>query len=398
MRKVGVCCFDDPSVLGHGWASVAGGETLRVNGFGELRSDVLWVLNINFRDLTKIGLNKTNHLYDEQYFRISLRQLSLELGLSSDPDKFVRNASEILDRVARLGFEMLGVDVDNPGYRYSNLVGDKHMPDFCRKKPQGPLSASILDATRQSTQENQAIVGRYAPSGSTAQGFIFPRGSYGRWMLSQQIPSCTSWTEFKMSGIETVIGSDEGAIIRGTAHVVEKLMTHAEKNALFLKVNVESMDRSQRPYCTFGAGANYPRTWATLPEVLSLLRYAKVRISEGFMTPLRDNPLASKIDLDINEVSFARGVLLENLWIALASPVGTGMSKKQTPVGAYLRAYDRAVCQKSAQVFEDYQFPVGSYGVGRVMVYLRAGEIPHASELALQNNMMPTISILQGRK
>jgi hypothetical protein len=113
------------------------------------------------------------------------------------------------------------------------------------------------------------------------------------------------------------------------------------------------------------------------------------------MTPLRDNPIADKIQLDINEMSYSRSLLLENLWIALANPVST--TKRQTPVGAYMRAYDRSVCQKVAEIFESYSYPVGSFGVGRVMVYLRAGEIPHATELALESGIIPSISLLQGR-
>ncbi|MFK4132035.1 hypothetical protein ACI2KR_07030 [Pseudomonas luteola] len=395
MRKVGVCIFDDPTQVGYGFASVAGEPAKRVNGYGELRTDVLWVINLKIKDTTKLGLNRSNHIYDEQYFRISLKQIGLELGLSSDPEAFCRSASEILNRVAVLGYEMLGVSIDNPGYRYQVLVADKYMPDFCRKKPTGPLSASIMDATRQSTQENQAMLGRHAPAGSTAQAFIFPRGSYGRWILSQPIPSCENWKPFSLSGSETIVGCDEGSEIRGTKHVIERLMKHGETNAMFLNVKVESVDRFQRPFSTFGSGANYPRAWATLPEVLSLLRYSKLSIHGGFMTPLRENPIAEKIDLDINEISYARSLLIENLWVAIANPVST--TKRQTPLGAYLRAYDRSVCQKAAEVFESYQYAVGSFGIGRVMVYLRAGEITHASNLALENGLMPTLSILHGR-
>lgn len=395
MRKVGVCCFDDPKVPGYGWASVSGSQAIRINGYGELRSDVLWVLNINLKDMSKLGLNRTNHLYDEQYFRISLRQLSQELGLLDDPAAFVVFASEIFDRVAKLGNENLGVSIDNPGYRYMTLIADRHMPDFNRKKPVGPFSASILDAVRQSTQENQAMMGRYAPAGSTAQSFVFPRGAYGRWMLSQPIPSCEGWREFKLSGTETIIGNDEGAEIRGTKHVIEKLKGFGENNALFLRVNVMATNRFNRPFCTFGSGANYPRMWATLPEVLELVKFCKISLSDGFMTPLRSNPVADKVDMDVDEISYSRSLLIENLWVSISNPVST--TKRQTAVGAYLRAYDRAACLKMAELFESYQYSVGSFGVGRVMVYLRSGEINHATELALQGGMLPSVSLLRGR-
>jgi hypothetical protein len=395
MRKVGVCIFDDPTQCAYGWASIAGEVSRRINGYGELRTDVLWVLNLNWKTMNTMGLNRSNHLYDEQFFRISLRQIGFELGMNEDPEKFATSVSEVLNRVAVLGLETLGVNIDNPGYRYTSLVADKHLPDFCRKKPMGPMSASIMDATRQATQENQAHLGRQAPHGSSIQGFSFPRGSYGRWMLSQPIPSCERWKEFSLGGSETLIGVDEGHEIRGTKAVLERLMKQGESNALFLSVNVQSVDRFYRPFSTFGAGSNYPRAWATLPEVLSLSRYAKLSVSGGFMTPLRANPIADKIQMDINEMSYSRGLLLENLWIAIANPVST--TKRQTPLGAYMRSYDRSVCQKVAEIFESYSYPVGSFGVGRVMVYLRAGEIPSATELALENGIIPSISLLQGR-
>lgn len=395
MRKVGVCIFDDPTQVGYGWASIAGESAKRINGYGELRTDVLWVLNLSWKSMNILGLNRANHLYDEQFFRISLRQIGSELGISDDPEVFARNVSEILNRVASLGLDTLGISIDNPGYRYTTLIADRHLPDFCRKKPVGASAAAIMDATRQSTQENQAHLGRKAPHGSTVQAFSFPRGSYGRWMLSQPIPSCEHWKEFSLGGAETIIGMDEGHEIRGTKAVIERLLKQGEQNALFLNVNVHSVDRFFRPFSTFGAGSNYPRSWATLPEVLSLSRYAKISVTGGFMTPLRSNPIAEKVQLDINETSYSRSLLLENLWVALANQVST--TKRHTPMGAYMRAYDRSVCQKAAEIFESYSYPVGSFGVGRVMVYLRAGEIAHASELALSNGIIPSISILQGR-
>lgn len=395
MRKVGVCYFDDPKTPGYGWSSVAGAPAQRVNGHGELRSDVLWVLNIKLTDLTRLGLNRTNHLYDEQYFRIALKQLAQELGLTDDPETFVQYSSEILDRVARLGKDGLGVSIDNPGYRYMTLISDRHMPDFNKKKPVGPFSASILDAVRQSTQENQAMTGRYAPAGSTAQSFVFPRGSYGRWILSQPVPSCDNWREFKLSGSETIIGNDEGAEIKGTKHVLERLKIYGEENALFMRVNVMSSNKSNRNFATFGAGANYPRMWATLPEVLELVKYSRISISNGFMTPLRENPFSKLINMEVDEISYSRSLLIENLWVSLATNIST--TKRPTPIGAYLRAYDRATCLKMAEIFEGYTYCVGSFGVGRVIVYLRAGEINHATDLAIQHGMLPTTSLLRGR-
>lgn len=391
MPAIGAVWFDDPKTATTGWAS-KGGDAERIKGIGNLSTDTLWITNVGYKHYRSLNLTQSPHIYDSQYLRSSIMHIAKEFGLEDNPEKLVKVSAKIFNRVVGFGGEYFGINPDTPVYRYVNLVADSVTPAFMRKTPKGKYESELLEAFKQATQQNQGMTASKRPFGSTAHNFYFPRSAYAKWLLASDVPIGSSWTEIKKKNIDTVFGHVEGTAVKGSKAVIERLMELGEKNSVFLRVAILHTDSFYRSFATFSTGANYPRRWATLPEVLTLSRFCKISISGGFMTQSGKLPLEDKLAMvPDNEFSYSRGLFLENLWVSLATPIyGTSF----TPVGAYLRAYDRMACLSVAESFASSSFVVGSYGTGRVTAFLRNGEDRIAGEIALKNGVFPPLSVL----
>lgn len=389
--KIGVCWFDDPKVAENGWSSEGGDAAKRISGINDLRTDIVWISNIEWRTYKSLNLTNLPYFRDAQFMRISLDILGKELGLTEDVPVMVERIAEIFSRTVRLGYNRFGVIPKEEGYRYQKLLVSHVMPEFAKSRPAGKFMDEIEQACMEATQANQAMTGGQRPKGSQAYSFSFPRSAYTKWLLSQPVPSSNEWKRMK---INTEFGVVNGEMIKGTKAVLDKLMKLSDKFACLLKVHVVQMDSMYRDFATFGAGSGSPRNWATLPEVLAMSAYARVAITDGFMADIGYIPENLRTGINGDEFSFSRGLLVENQWVSLATPTD---GKIATPIGAYLRAYDRIACNKAAAKFSMNRFTVGSYGTGRVTVYVKKGEEDYAAKVALQVGLMPPLSMLKGR-
>ncbi|MND11579.1 hypothetical protein D3C87_351490 [compost metagenome] len=391
---IGVCLFDDLSQAKGGWSSVNGSQATRISSMSELRSDIFWVTNLDYVSHRKLNLNKTPNIFDAQYFRSSLKLIASENGLLTNPTGLVEFASAVFSRIVDIGNKEMGISLDEPSYRYFTTVASAITPAFMRKRPECDNQLDLMNGIKQSTQANQAMSGQKVAKGSSIKDFSFPRGAYARWLLSLPYPGASPWEEIKKAGSETILGVEDGVQIRGTISVLEKLKEWGKDHAVLLRVAVLGMDPFFKPFASFGVGVKYPRRWATLPEILNMSRYCKISLSGGYRTRLAKLDLLGDIDLESNEYSYSRGLFLENLWVSLANPMHS--NEVYTAVGAYMRAYDRIACQRVAETFAEHQFRIGSFGSGRVMVYVSKPEEQIAGELALSAGMNPPFEMIRG--
>lgn len=388
--RIGACLFDDTRGAGNAWCSISGEKPFRVSSFSELRADVLWVTNLDYKVYRKLNLTKMPNIYDSQYFRTSLKLISVEAGLAESPKEACQFISKIINRVYELGYKYFGEDLSEPGYRYMTTLSSRCMPEFVRKKISSSHWFEINDAVRQSTQSNQAIVGEGIPAGTKAYVVTLPRTAHANWLLSQRYPSGDKWIVVKSQNNEATFGFEDGTILKGTKAVIENLSAHSEKHgAMFLRVMVHSIDSNHKSFATFAAGSNYPRRWASLPEIIDMARYSKLSIQGGYLTGWATLDFKDLVN-DKFEFSFSRGLFLENLWCGLAGSI----NDQNSAVGAYMRAYDRIVCGRYAEILSGYNFKVGSYGTGRLVIYLRPGDFDFAAEACAKNGLNPPIQII----
>lgn len=395
--KIGVCCFEDDRDPEGGWASIDGSEATWVAGPQDLDSEVLWVTNLPYLTHRKLNLAAEGNVFDTQYFRTQIANIGVEMGIDHDLKALAEFCSMTFQRVHRLGKEHLDIDLSSPGYRYHKTASYSLIPDFARQQPTGTSTADILDAIKHSTQANQAMSGVQRPKGAQSVSLTFPRHSYGKWLLSLPLPSEQRWTVVKQRENSTKFGVENGKALRNTATVIDRLNTIGEKNALFLRVTVHSMDKFYKGFASFSAGEKYTRRWATLPEILELARYAKLSINGGYSCKLSTSPLVPEEIFGESDMSYARGLLIENAWSALACPITTQEGPRQTMLSAYLRAYDRIACGRAAAQLASEGFIVGSYSMGRVVIFLRPGEASRAAKKALEIGLMPPIGFLNSK-
>lgn len=394
-KYVGVCVFDDNTGIGPGWASVGGAKARRISHFSELPQNVAWVTNLNYRMFTKLNLNKMPNVFDEQYFRSSIKNISEESGVIGDGEEAAIYCSAILQNTYKETCKALGVD-DLPFHPYRFYVGlsGKVVPKSVRRSPSHASGFAIQEVMKGATQQNQAMFGVRAPSGSKACPLTVPRANYFSWIMRQRLPSCEGWKKVKDDEVKALFGTQHGKKVRGTDAVINNLLDMADSNALFLSVVVRTVDPFYRDFATFGSGANYQRQYATLPEILNLARFSTLEIGGGYKCGYLSND--DKINIDVtNMFRYSRGLALENIYAALANPVKISGKESASGLSAYLRAYDRIMCQRHAEVVAKNGFTIGSFGTGKIIVYSQESESDLLLEACKEAKLMPP-AVLHG--
>jgi hypothetical protein len=385
--SMGVCIFDDTKSARDGWASVNGEAAQRITGYHELPSDTMWVTNLDFLDFKALNLLRLKHLTQSQYFRTSIKMLQSEFGIV-EPKDLARFLSQVFSRVARLGDIHLGVDPMKFNYRYTQAISSKIDIPSLHALPRGLNPNEVQLIIDHATQENQAMTGIKKPERSSAVAFSYPRFSYARWLLSLPYPTDLTWKKDNLHK-EWKIGVREGRAWKANADFIRMMENYTQKNqkSVFLRISVMSQEPTHRSFATFGAGSKSPRVWATYPEVLELMRYSELMVYDSASVGsglLKDTPC---VDNKLYNNCLSAGLFMENYYCALLAPI----DKRNTALGAYMRAYDRMACGRAAEAFHNQGFVVGSYSSGRIIVLLREGEKERAEKLALKIGLVPPI-------
>ena len=391
MNSLGVCIFDNPDAPQDGYISIDGADAVKIRGANELSNNVLWVTNLNFNQFKRERFYQNSNMKDNQYFRTSLDIMQKELGVvNSDPAVKAQMLSAIGSRIVSLSNKLLGTNLyeSHKEYRFSNEIKNAIFPDELKGYESLELIPIVKEASRHATQNHQAMSGSHIPRGSTTYGFYFPRTEYARYLMKLPMPCKNDWREITFKSRQFEIGTFEGKKIKGTDEAIATLMKLSESRAIMLKIEVNYMDPFYAKFGTFSAGLKEVRSWATLPEVIELSRYARISVFAGISCSIgRLNVLDAVLNEIEIEFSYSRGILLENAWVALS--IGYG-DMRSNFLSAYIRAYDRIVCGKAAASFAD-KFVVGSYGTGRVTLYLNSGDVEAANNLAESLGLMKSL-------
>ncbi len=385
--SVGVCIFDDPRSPQGGFSSIDGAKPTYVSGYHELSPQTLWVTNLEFPVFKELNLLRIRHLAQAQYFRTSIKMLQTECGISDGRD-LSQYLSKMFSRVARLGHEYFGANAQDYNYRFHQALSDRiHIPGTT--EPVVGIDPNVAQLiVDHCTQENQAMSGIKRPDKSIPVSFLFPRDAFAQWLLARQYPIGNAWKNDGFSK-ELTLGTRDGLKLARTDSFIKRCGDYIRNNnrAMFFRINVVSHEISHRAFATFGVGSREPRTWATWPELLEMLSYSVVTICESYSTQagsIRDYIPSFCFE---DGQGLSEGLLLENLYVSIGSPI----NRKNTALGAYMRAYDRAACARAASKFHNAGFVVGSYSSGRVVALISRAQIERASELALNLGMLPPL-------
>lgn len=385
--SVGVCIFDDPRSPQGGFASLDGRESNYVSGYHELSQDTLWVTNLEFPVFKELNLLRLRYLAQAQYFRTSIRLLQAELGLR-DARHASQTLSAMFHRVVNLGYAYMGAVHTDFNYRYHQALGQKLDIPGMMEMPQGIDPNMIQLVIDHATQENQAMAGVKRPDRSSPVPILFPRDAFGQWLFSRSYPVGNT---YRNDGInkEYTIGTRDGKKTAVTEPFLRKLAAYAKTHsrAMFFRIAMISQESSHRAFASFGSGSKDQRVWVSWPELVELAEYSVMTVFESVSTEA--GQIRDYLPSFVNGTGFgfSEGLFFENLYAALASPV----NRKNTALGAWLRAYDRMACQKAAEIFHRHGFTVGSYSSGRVVLMLTQAQRDKAAKVALSNGMLPPI-------
>jgi len=389
MEAIGVALFVDGKRPGDGYACDQDGVR-EIGGTHELSTDTLWITNIRPYDFIQGGFGQLRHLRSSNFFRTDIGYLIREWGLEGDLSEaatylrevFNRSLSVILDRNpvspsdSRTGLRQSLTEIIVPENISESLLDN----------------AQLSDAVFQSIQYNQGRTGQSrVPAGSKICSFIVPRSVLASHLLSLPLPSPGKWAPVTFKSGVLRLGRANGRTVGDSQSedAWQRLLDMADSKFFVLDIDVRETDRRMADHKSFGVGDRTSRHYATAEEVAEMSSYAVVDVRGGYCCDRSESPLAHPDMPD--EFSISRALANEIYWLAVAS---NKSKSTPSPWAAYLRSVERIILGRAADCFTKKGFVVGSYGTGRVNVFLRSAEHQKASELALKLGLLPPYSYL----
>lgn len=389
MSKIGIALFADPKRPSDGYAC-EDGESTEIGGTHELSTDVLWVTNIRPYDFIQGGYGQLRHLRSSNFFRIDLGYLIREWGLEGDLSEAAEYLFVVLNRALFVIQDRNPVEPRDARIGIRNALSEIIVPDSITEPLMGNLE--INTAVAQSIQYNQgrASASRI-PAGSKIHSFVVPRSALASFLMSRRLPSSKGWQPITIKAGVLRIGSANGRSANdpSSEESFNKMLELADKKSFFLDIDVREIDRRFANHKSFGVGDRTSRHFACIEEVAEMSSYSIVDVRGGWICDKYEEPLPYPDMPD--EFSAGRSVANEIYSLAIASNKD---ANKPSPWTAYLRCAERIVLGRAADQFARHGFIVGSYGTGRVNVFLRSAEHAKASELALSLGLLPPFSLL----
>lgn len=382
--SIGVVKFDDPSGDGPGWASYDGQQARRINSIGDLETSRAWIVDMGYYAYMNAKLWQIPHIKRMDYLRVKPAALATELRLGGDPREKLETLSAVYSKSASILVDRCGLDLHGVNQSAAHALKQSSFWSVPTEQ-----ADAVAQAVRESTQESQNGAGKTG-AGTGVIGSSFPRSGYAAYLMSLPVPKGPAWNVIKLPASGVRVGINKGQVVKGGEKLLASLAEQVTKTAMFLEVSVLGMPAASAKHSTFGNGANHPRRWATLPEILFMSKYAHLELRSGFGAPLEVEQLP-EYPVD---PSISGGIVSEVMWVARTLPP---TKDGYNPVGAYLRAYDRIACGTAAMHLSSYGYQVASYGTGRVYIYANPQDA-NIDKAFLEAGLLPRPTVKRGAK
>jgi len=389
MDEIGVALFVDSKRPTDGYACDSDGVR-EIGGTHELSTDTLWVTSIRPFDFMKGGFGQLRHLRSSNFFRVDLGYLIREWGLEGDISEAAAYLHEALNRSLGVIMDRNPIDPGTARTGIRQALTEILVPDRINESLLD--DAVVCDAVFQSIQYNQGRTGQARiPAGSKIFSFVVPRSALASHLLSLPLPSSKKWSPVSFKSGVLRLGKANGRTAgdQESEQSWQRLLDACESKFFVLDIDVRETDRRMASYKSFGVGDRTSRHYASAEEVAELSSYAIVDVRGGFGCDKEEGPITHPDMPD--EFSVARSIANEIYLLGVAS---NKSSSSPSPWAAYLRSVERILLGRIADQFTRKGFVVGSYGTGRVNVFLRSSEHQKASELALKLGLLPPYSYL----
>lgn len=377
----GAVVFDDEKRPAAGWASVRGKTAYRIRGTGDLATDVFWWTNLPASTFMLIGGLPATRLKRDDYLRPNMGQLHRELGLLANRMSAARIAeitSEIFDRVMRLASTQYGLprphDLALSDDLYSHII-----------KEDRSITPEIDEALKQAYQAYVQCENAM-PMHSKMVIFRRPRIAHALDVLSTPVPG-EQWEFIEESRlpaegkrIDWLVSQDRPALVR---------------------VSIKRIDHEVAQIISFGGGSKEPRNWISHPELLTLSKFAKIKIDAVFLgNEYTPHPIYKDMYTggQMGPLSTSIGILAENYMVALSTPrsfrkFSKSPEKVTSPRAVWYAASDRFHMLMPALMMHGSGFVVRGYGRGMVILGVQSGALHEARACASAAGLLAPLHV-----
>lgn len=379
----GVVFFDNPECPEQGYASEAGGIVFRIASIGDLKSDVVWVTNLEYEQMSRFNLWRNPKLKRCSFFRENLYRVAKELGLSvnSSGNVHVRVLSELVDRIMRIASRHYQIDVI--GSTFKDTVSQSLITPLVEADAGGSGNLLVDECLNEAHNVYQICYGLY-PSDHVTVNLKFSKVFYANEIMGMPVPF-GSWTAVKdaPSGWSSSHKSSHSPVF---AYLSEL----SKSRPLLCNIAIKNVDKEFAELLDIANGSSR-RNWVTGQEAMLLAYYGDICIKEIFCAEAYQD-LTERLDLNlpsegvVGELSVSMGILAENHWTSLASERKVqihGVERKIKPARAvWMRSWDRLMCWKAAKALKSAGYLVRGYGVGSVDVSVLPARLGPLMEFA----------------
>ncbi len=377
----GAVIFDDEKRPSGGCASVRGKASYRIRGTGDLATDVFWWTNLPASTFMILKGLPTTRFKRNDYMRPNMGQLHGELGLlvsRMSAARITEVTSEIFDRVMRMADSHYGLD------RPHDLTLSDDLYSHIIKEDR-PITPEIDEALKQSYQ-SYVQCETAMPMHSKMVIFRRPRIAHAMDVLATPVPG-EQWEFIEESKLppegkrlDWLISQDRPALVR---------------------VSIKRVDHEVSHIISFGGGAREPRNWISHPELLTLSKFAKIKIEAAFLgSAYEPHPVYRDMFTggQMGPLSTSVGILAENYMVALSTPrsfrkFSSAKDKVHAPRAAWYAASDRFHMLMPALMMHGSGFVVRGYGRGMVILGVQRGALQEARACASAAGLLAPLHV-----
>lgn len=360
-----------PPTKWRGWAAIGGNTAFSFSRINELPPDVIWWTNLPRKELWQLGRYKK--FKEDNFLGVDLNGLLSETGMPNDKVSILAQRwSEVFSMV--IDYLSRWAEKRDELWTWGEGTAVDVMHSIVSPKPE------LYDITFNRILSNaySETVNCDLPVDLTANKraitLYFPRVKHAQRVCSASYP-VGGWKTLGRSDWP----SDE-----------DKRMEWIESNSkLPLLIQIENLrltdgvewdaknwgrlfvgDRGE-----FMGSSSLANIWFTTNEILALNKFSTFDIVSGMQgekwSKYEDTTGLLNADQPLMQWSMTKGIISNLLMQALMSPARDPKSRRKgavTPRAIWMRATDKMYCFRAATIMQANDYPVLSYGNGKVQI------------------------------
>lgn len=377
--NVGVALFTSKDKPVDGLASMNGDIPFKFMTIGDLRSDCLWITNLNYNELRKINLSVNTKIRMSDFFRISLERIAADLGINLETSQFsaCRILSEISHRTLVAASNLYNID------KFNFSLKDSIQSVIANDNGLESDNTNISIAINESYQSYQRCFGK-PPTGADFYSLRINRQKYGLFIQNCLIPS-GGWRTLKDSRFP-IKNTDHK---KGAESVCYKFLVNAiNKAPCLVQMTVKNIDKEVANLLDHGNGTNQ-RDWVPAHEAALIAMHGNIVInammySEAYKKIAPEHAAKLKALDSTQSASYSFGLIADNHIAALKSKSFNSKlekSKFASSRASWFAAWDRVLLFKYAEKLQFDGFYVAGYGGGAIHVMCEPHNVNSLNEV-----------------